>query len=116
MATVHQRLFDEQGLGSSVASLRRWVAANLPEEVRRSQVRDLLAPADGHVPAGVALDELLGAGSPIVGGSVPAEPSDDELANSLPRGAALALWRSRGQCGDPRPIRPIVGAAGAAPG
>lgn len=41
VATVHQRLFDEQGLGSSVASLRRWVAANLPEEVRRSQVRVL---------------------------------------------------------------------------
>lgn len=38
MATIHQRLRDEQGLACSSASLRRWVGANLPEEVRRSQV------------------------------------------------------------------------------
>lgn len=31
--TIHQRLRDEQGLQASVASLKRWVAANLPEEV-----------------------------------------------------------------------------------
>lgn len=41
VATIHQRLADEHGLEASVASLRRWVAANLPEEVRRSQVRVL---------------------------------------------------------------------------
>jgi transposase len=38
MATIHQRLADERGLAASVASLRRYVAANLPEEARRSQV------------------------------------------------------------------------------
>lgn len=37
-ATIHQRLVDEQGLAASVASVRRWVAANLPEEARRGQV------------------------------------------------------------------------------
>jgi len=37
-ATIHQRLRDEQGLAASVASLRRYVAAMLPEELRRAQV------------------------------------------------------------------------------
>ncbi len=47
MATIHQRLADERGLAASVASLRRFVAANLPEEVRRSQVTVLrLVPAE----------------------------------------------------------------------
>ena len=41
MATIHQRLRDEHGLAVSVASFRRYVAANLPEEARRSQVRVL---------------------------------------------------------------------------
>ena len=41
MATIHQRLADERGLAASVASLRRYVAANLPEEARRAQVRVL---------------------------------------------------------------------------
>ena len=41
VATIHQRLACERGLTASVASLRRWVAANLPEEVRRSRVRVL---------------------------------------------------------------------------
>jgi hypothetical protein len=46
MATIHQLLRDERGLAVSVASFRRYVAANLPEEARRSQVRDLrLSPA-----------------------------------------------------------------------
>jgi transposase len=44
-ATVHQRLRDEHGLDVSVASFRRWVRANLPEELRRSAVRVL-----GHTP------------------------------------------------------------------
>jgi len=47
VATVHQRLVDEQGLTASVASMRRWVAANLPEEVRRAQVR-VLRPVDAE--------------------------------------------------------------------
>ncbi len=41
VATIHQRLVDEQGLDCSVASVRRWVAANLPEEARRAAVRVL---------------------------------------------------------------------------
>jgi len=46
MATIHQRLADERGLAASVASLRRYVAANLPEEAHRSQGRVLrLDPA-----------------------------------------------------------------------
>src|SRR6266487_3734870 len=47
VSTIHQRLRDESGLAVSVASLRRYVAANLPEEARRSQVRVLrLVPAE----------------------------------------------------------------------
>jgi hypothetical protein len=38
MSTIHQRLRDERGLAASVASFRRYVAANIPEEARRSQV------------------------------------------------------------------------------
>ena len=38
MSTIHQRLRDEHGLAASVASFRRYVAANVPEEARRSQV------------------------------------------------------------------------------
>jgi transposase len=37
-ATIHQRLRDDHGLQASVASLKRYVAANLPEEVRRDRV------------------------------------------------------------------------------
>jgi transposase len=40
-ATVWQRLRDERGLAVSIASFRRYVAANLPEEARRSRVRVL---------------------------------------------------------------------------
>ena len=47
MAAIYQRLRDERGLAASVASLRRYVAANLPEEARRSQVTVLrLVPAE----------------------------------------------------------------------
>jgi transposase len=35
VATIHQRLRDEHGLEASVASMRRWVRANLPEQARR---------------------------------------------------------------------------------
>lgn len=45
MATIHQRLRDEHGLDVSVASLRRYVRANLSEESRRSQVVVLRDPA-----------------------------------------------------------------------
>jgi transposase len=38
MSTIHQRLRDERGLAASVASFRRYVSANIPEEVRRQQV------------------------------------------------------------------------------
>src|SRR6185437_2866865 len=38
MSTIHQRLRDERGLAASVSSFRRYVAANVPEEPRRSQV------------------------------------------------------------------------------
>ena len=37
-ATIWQRLRDEQGLTASVASLKRYVAANLPEEGQRARV------------------------------------------------------------------------------
>ena len=39
MSTIHQRLRDEQGLAVSVASFRRYVNANVPEEIRRARVR-----------------------------------------------------------------------------
>ena len=41
VSTVHQRLRDERGLAVSIASFRRYVTANLPEETRRSQVKVL---------------------------------------------------------------------------
>ena len=45
--TIHQRLADEHQLAASYASLRRYVAANVPEETRREQVRVLrLAPRE----------------------------------------------------------------------
>ena len=47
VATIHQRLADEHRLDASVASVRRWVRANLPEEARRAQVTVL---GDAHRP------------------------------------------------------------------
>ena len=41
MSTIWQRLRDEHGLAVSVQSFRRYVAANVPEEARRAQVRVL---------------------------------------------------------------------------
>jgi hypothetical protein len=38
VSTIHQRLRDEHGLAVSLSSLRRYVAANLPEESLRAQV------------------------------------------------------------------------------
>jgi transposase len=49
VATIWQRLVDERGLTASVASLRRWVRANLPEDARRGQVTVLReAPPPGQ--------------------------------------------------------------------
>jgi transposase len=50
-ATIWQRLRDERDLRASVASLKRWVAANLPEEVRRDRVTVLM---DDPEPGGEA--------------------------------------------------------------
>jgi transposase len=50
-ATIWQRLRDERDLLASLASLKRWVAANLPEEVRRDRVTVLM---DEPVPGGEA--------------------------------------------------------------
>ncbi len=41
VSTIYQRLVDEHQLVASVASVRRWVAGNLPEEARRAAVRVL---------------------------------------------------------------------------
>ena len=41
VTTIHQRLRDERGVAVSIASFRRYVAANIPEETRRSQVKVL---------------------------------------------------------------------------
>ena len=38
VSVIHQRLADEMGLEASVASLRRYVRAHFPEEVRRGDV------------------------------------------------------------------------------
>jgi transposase len=47
-ATIHQRLRDEHGLQASVASVRRWIRANLPEDAHRAQVTVLRdAPPPG---------------------------------------------------------------------
>jgi hypothetical protein len=56
LATIHQRLSDERGLDASVASVRRWVRANLPEDARRAQVavlRDTPPPgSEGQIDYG----------------------------------------------------------------
>jgi transposase len=55
-ATIHQRLRDVHGLRASYASLKRWVAANLPEEVVRSRVTvprpDVPAGQEGQIDYG----------------------------------------------------------------
>jgi transposase len=45
-ATIHQRLRDDHGLTASVASLKRYVAANLPEEGAPGRVMVLRDEAD----------------------------------------------------------------------
>ena len=44
VSVIHQRLADEQGLEASVASLRRYVRAHFPGEVRAGQVRMVRPP------------------------------------------------------------------------
>jgi transposase len=69
MATIHQRLRDERGLAVSVASLRRYVAANLPEEARRSQVTVLrLVPAEAGQEAQIDYGQLGRWTDPRTGG------------------------------------------------
>ena len=68
VATIHQRLRDERGLAVSVASLRRYVAANLPEEVRRAQVRVLsLHPAEAGEQAQIDYGLLGRWADPVTG-------------------------------------------------
>src|SRR5262245_53753169 len=55
-ATIHQRLRDERGLEASVASVKRWIAANLPEQALRSKVtvlrEDVPAGQEGQIDYG----------------------------------------------------------------
>ncbi len=55
VATIHQRLVDERGLDASVASLRRWVRANLPEQAAASRVR-VLRPTPAEPGAEAQID------------------------------------------------------------
>lgn len=48
VATIHQRLRDEHGLAVSVASLRRYAQANLPEQAKAEQV--VVLNPNPHVP------------------------------------------------------------------
>ncbi len=57
-ATIHQRLRDEQGLRASVASLKRYVAANLSEEVRRDRVVVLREEVDPGAEAQIDYGKL----------------------------------------------------------
>jgi transposase len=57
-AMIHQPLRDKQGLEVSVASLKRWVAANLPEEVRRERVTALGDEAEPRAEAQIDYGHL----------------------------------------------------------
>jgi len=57
-ATIHQRLRDEHGLTASVASVKRYVAANLSEEVRRDQVVVLRDDVDAGAEAQIDYGKL----------------------------------------------------------
>ena len=66
--TIWQRLCDEHGLAASYASLRRYVAANVPEEVRREQVRVLrLAPRQPGEEAQIDYGQLGRWADPVTG-------------------------------------------------
>jgi hypothetical protein len=66
--TIHQRLAGEHQLAASYASLRRYVAANVPEEVRREQVRVLrLAPREPGEEAQIDYGQLGRWADPVTG-------------------------------------------------
>jgi predicted transcriptional regulator len=66
--TIHQRLRDEHGLAVSYASLRRYVAANVPEQVRREQVRVLrLVPREPGEEAQIDYGQLGRWTDPVTG-------------------------------------------------
>jgi transposase len=66
--TIHQRLTDEHHLAASYASLRRYVTANVPEEVRREQVRVLrLAPREPGEEAQIDYGQLGRWADPVTG-------------------------------------------------
>ena len=74
MSTIHQRLRDEHGLAASVASFRRYVAANVPEEARRSQVT-VWNPRPAEAGEQAQID--YGHAGPVAG------PGDREAAHGL---------------------------------
>jgi hypothetical protein len=86
MATIHQRLRVEHGLAVSVASFRRYVAANLPEPARRAPARTLRPqPAEARV--GCA-------------GRLPAADAGARRLSGLPTGRGRGRWfRRRRRCG-----------------
>ena len=66
--TIHQRLAGEHQLTASYASLRRYVAANVPEDVRREQVRVLrLAPREPGEEAQIDYGQLGRWADPVTG-------------------------------------------------
>lgn len=68
MSTIWQRLRDEHGLAVSVQSFRRYVAANVPEEVRRAQVRVLdPRPAEAGEQAQIDYGQLGRWADPVTG-------------------------------------------------
>ena len=87
MSTIHQRLRDEHGLAASVASFRRYVAANVPEETRRVAGGGV-EPAAGRG-GGAGADRLRAAG-PLAG------PADREAAHGL--GVRHGAGAARGTC------------------
>ena len=72
VSVIHQRLADEQGLEASVASVRRYVRAHFPGEVRAGQVRMVRPP----VPPGAEAQVDYGYLGPVAGsGDGPAAPA-----------------------------------------
>jgi transposase len=69
VTTIHQRLRDERGVAVSIASFRRYVAANVPEETRRSQVKVLRPyPAEPGQEAQIDYGRLGRWLDPVTGG------------------------------------------------
>lgn len=87
-ATIHQRLAAEHGLDASVASVRRWIRASLPEDARRCQVTVLRG-------AGFAGADRL---RPV--GDV-AQPGHRSAPHGV--GDRRWCWRAHGTCSCARP-------------